>query len=335
MGRSVKRVALDFVAPMTAWAGYIRPDEGVSTCPDCGGLAQSPFANHLQSLWWGQHGEDYTQQGDAAGAHRWTAEDPEIRHQAQRSVMASPGFYVNALTEMQRFIAAQRPETPLTEDDLGRPEVEAAIVREAARLAALHNTKWMARLTDTDLEAILAAEHGIPPHLTGTFDREAKVWVPFDPAPVFTARQISAMNLSHSQIGQSACMDRVIREAGESWDCPNPDCHGGAVYDSPGIKAALDAWVRTEPPEGEGWQMWQTVSDGPISPVFATAHGLAHWMARSRYSDGLSSAQWLKFITGPGWSPSAMGFGGEGIEPNAVNMVERDDLASIFDDIDQ
>lgn len=32
------------------------------------------------------------------------------------------------------------------------------------------------------------------------------------------------------------------------------------------------------PPTGEGWQLWQTVSDGPISRVFATADELVDWM---------------------------------------------------------
>jgi len=31
-------------------------------------------------------------------------------------------------------------------------------------------------------------------------------------------------------------------------------------------------------PVGDGWQLWQTVSDGPISPVFATPEELIDWM---------------------------------------------------------
>ncbi|USN13952.1 hypothetical protein KABACHOK_01160 [Brevundimonas phage vB_BpoS-Kabachok] len=330
MGREVKRVALDFDAPMSAWAGYIRPSDGVHNCSVCNGMAQSPFANHLQKRWYGQ-GEDYTRIGDEAGAHRWTAEDPEVRQFAQKNVMQSPGYYVYGR------IGALRDETPLTQDDLSRPEVRAAILHESVRLAALFNESWMYRLSDADLDAILAAEHGIPPHLTGAFDREAKVWVPFDPAPSFTARQLSAMNLNHSQIGMGACMDRVIREAGESWDCPNPDCHAGAVYDSAQIKAALDAWVRVEPPEGEGWQMWQTVSDGPISPVFSTPEVLADYMSLSlRYSDGLSAKQWLQFITGPGWAPSAGGISGGDILPNAAGLLalRGESIEDIFSDVD-
>lgn len=336
MGREVKRVALDFDAPAGPWAGYIRPTDDVSTCTACGGRAQSAFANLLQQRWYGQGGEDYTAQGDAAGAHRWTADDPEIREQAQAIVMRAPNFYVHARSEFERFAAAQGPETPLTDQDLSRPDVDAAIVREAGRLAALHNAKWMTRLSQADLDAILAAEHGLPAHLRGTFNRAAMVWEPLDPAPTFTARQISAMNLGWAQIGQSACMDRVIREAGESWDCSNPDCHGGVVYGSPEIKAAHDAWEPTEPPAGEGWQMWQTISDGPISPVFRTAEALARWMARSSYGEGLSSAQWLAFIRGPGWAPSGMSSCAGGVVSGvAGSLAAQDDLDwEIINDID-
>jgi hypothetical protein len=34
------------------------------------------------------------------------------------------------------------------------------------------------------------------------------------------------------------------------------------------------------PPEGDGWQAWETVSEGsPCSPVFATAEELIEWAA--------------------------------------------------------
>jgi len=36
-----------------------------------------------------------------------------------------------------------------------------------------------------------------------------------------------------------------------------------------------EQWTRTEPPAGEGWQVWETVSEGsPITPVFATSEAL-------------------------------------------------------------
>lgn len=50
-------------------------------------------------------------------------------------------------------------------------------------------------------------------------------------------------------------------------------CDGSGIASD--ARAAYDAWKPTDPPAGEGWQVWETVSEGsPITPVFATADDL-------------------------------------------------------------
>lgn len=78
-----------------------------------------------------------------------------------------------------------------------------------------------------------------------------------------------------------------------------------------------------EPPVGEGWQLWQTVSDGPISPVFATADELIDWMCQpvpekdrtrfqpSPYPDMPWAQGWKREVAEPfvkdiGWAPSGI-----------------------------
>ena len=61
------------------------------------------------------------------------------------------------------------------------------------------------------------------------------------------------------------------------------------------------------PPAGDGWQMWETTSEGsPISPVFDTPETLARWLADNEASSfGSETAtydQWLSMIT-DGWAP--------------------------------
>ena len=68
--------------------------------------------------------------------------------------------------------------------------------------------------------------------------------------------------------------------------------------------------LRFDPPAGEGWQMWETVSEGsPMSPVFATPEELAQWLAdtgASALADRTATYdQWLKMIHA-GWAISAM-----------------------------
>jgi hypothetical protein len=111
------------------------------------------------------------------------------------------------------------------------------------------------------------------------------------------------------------CLDRweatnkIIAAAGldrDAWAiCPT--CKGSGI--DPETEAKYEAWERTEPPVGEGWQLWETVSEGsPISPVFQDAETLAQWMVggalhteeqRKKYD------QALRFIN-VGWAPSAI-----------------------------
>lgn len=64
---------------------------------------------------------------------------------------------------------------------------------------------------------------------------------------------------------------------------------------------------KVDPPEGEGWQLWETVSEGsPISPVFDSPESLARWMASPAYTWALSPILYetaLRFVH-MGWAPS-------------------------------
>ena len=58
----------------------------------------------------------------------------------------------------------------------------------------------------------------------------------------------------------------------------HPVCEGNG--DDPQKRASAEAWRPTEPPKGEGFQLWETLSEGsPVSPVFKTADELATWCA--------------------------------------------------------
>lgn len=69
------------------------------------------------------------------------------------------------------------------------------------------------------------------------------------------------------------------------------------------------------PPKGEGWQMWETTSDGsPISPPCKSAEDLAKWLAENKASafgsSGATYEQWLGMINA-GWAPSLVVHGGK------------------------
>jgi hypothetical protein len=83
----------------------------------------------------------------------------------------------------------------------------------------------------------------------------------------------------HDACDRFAATRAVVKAAGlsEDWGiCPV--CHGHAIH--PDDREASETWESTEPPTGEGWQLWETTTEGsPVSPVFATAEALADWCA--------------------------------------------------------
>lgn len=97
-------------------------------------------------------------------------------------------------------------------------------------------------------------------------------------------------------------------------------CEDGEGVD-PMAKAAHDAWEETPVPEGPGYQLWQTVSEGgPVSPVFEKPEGLAQWLVDNESAGSLEAA--LKWVNGPGWAPSSLGAPGKGVMSGVEFMTQ-------------
>ncbi len=117
--------------------------------------------------------------------------------------------------------------------------------------------------------------------------------------------------IGHDCLDGWSAKKKIIAAAGldpEVWGTCTA-CKGEAIDQD--AKKAYDAWEKTEPPAGDGWQMWETTSDGsPISPVMKTPEELARWLANNGASafgkDTATYDQWLGMI-GVGWAPSAVG----------------------------
>lgn len=55
------------------------------------------------------------------------------------------------------------------------------------------------------------------------------------------------------------------------------------------VEYVTDQIQRVEPPTGEGYQCWETVTEGsPISPVFKTLVELCEWLALNKSSRGIT-----------------------------------------------
>jgi hypothetical protein len=292
MGREVKRVALDFNWPLNeVWEGFLMPDRFSETpCEACcydkpptimdrlfpvprSGTGYSPHAQHLHNLWYGYTPFDPASTGSAPLRH----DTPAVRRFAERNVAHSPDFYGAG---------------------------EWAIVREARRLAALWNGQWCHHLSQDDVDVLVAA--GRLMDFTHTWSREDG-WQKIEPPVTPAAAQVNEWSLSgfgHDSINAMIVIRARCEREGFSDTCPACGGHGSTeAYE--GQRAEAEAWERSEPPMGEGWQLWETVTEGsPVSPVFATSEELAAWMSDpERGKDWVPPDVAATFIS-HGWAPT-------------------------------
>lgn len=85
-------------------------------------------------------------------------------------------------------------------------------------------------------------------------------------------------------------------------------CKGmGEISENEEELKLYDNWEPEEPPIGDGYQLWETVSVGsPVSPVFNTPEKLATWMTRNPRESGgeLAYEVAFNFVKNGGYAPS-------------------------------
>jgi hypothetical protein len=245
--REVKRVPLDFDWPQgEVWEGFLLPDRlHERKCPRCE-HGYSPHAEHLHALWYGYVPFDPA----STGSVPLTPDTPAVRRFAERNVTSAPDFYGTG---------------------------EWAIVREATRLATLWNGQWCHHLSQDDVDALVA--EGRLMDFTHTCTRESG-WQKIEPPVRPTAAQVNEWSLSgfgHDSINCGIAVSARCKREGYDDTCPTCKGHG-CIEKYPGQRAEAEAWEPSEPPAGDGWQLWETTTEGsPKSPVFATAGELAGW----------------------------------------------------------
>jgi len=116
--------------------------------------------------------------------------------------------------------------------------------------------------------------------------------------------------------------------------CPPMGCDECARFRAAAQLPSADECVQFEidPPEGPGYQMWETTSEGsPISPVFDSPEKLATWLADTGASafgsDTAGYDEWLHMIVGDGFAMSAVAFG-DGTLVNGVTAQSLPDNPS-------
>lgn len=279
MGREIKRVPLDFDAPLDKeWAGYHNPH--FKPCPESNRTCFGGDTGAAKWLW--SVCRMLALLGDEALAE---PHGDELRARGR----SYPHPY------LVEFPQAPHKDIPSDDDAKIR-----AIEDSDQRMAAVGR---------------YLREHPLP-------------LVPFGEETIALIEGLSKRERKTFGLGAGvdyAIYKRLLKVAGlpVGWGrCPV--CNGEGV--DPAAREAYDGWERVEPPKGDGWQLWQTVSDGPLSPVFATADELIEWMCQpvpvekrrrcdpKPYPDSPWGQGWRREIAEPfvkkhGWSPSAITVG--------------------------
>lgn len=281
MSREVRRVPVDFDWPLNkVWSGYFMPDRFAETpCPDCKN-GYSPRAQYLLDLWYGHVPFD----PESTGSTRLTCDTPAVRAFAERNIAHSPEFY-------------------------GRGEF--AIVREAQRLADLWNAQWCHHISQEDVDALVAGNRLWD--FTRTWSKDAG-WQTIDPPVVPTAEQVNEWSLrgmGHDSLNAGIVIGARCERDGLSDTCQLCKGHG-SLEKWRCQRSRAERWQPVEPPTGEGWQLWETVSEGsPVTPVFASREGLVDHLRSADYPRRLTRDE-AEGLVEAGWVPSGIGVEGRG-----------------------
>lgn len=365
MGRELKRVSMDFEWPLNkVWQGFINPNwQRSHKCHDCkNGYGER--AQYLEDLWYGhvsfypdkpftadnQHVVALAKRNSLHNAAYWIGvqddnPDPVIAYAACKILGRKTTYAADAAAQIVAMTCKRNVEYL----------AERMFAEELQRLLKHFNSAWMHHLTQEDVQALMKGSalwdfthRPRSPEQAEQLKREKeeggngywlKEWNGYTP----TADEVNEFSLhdfGFSGKGGVVIAARCEREGvevychickGEGRVWPDADGKTGAEW-----KKIYEDWEKSEPPTGEGYQIWETVSEGsPVSPVFATPEELALWMVGKNEAgvpNDMSVTRdtgyegWLKFINGPGWACSAVGIGGEMVSGvKAVSdMVEEE-----------
>jgi hypothetical protein len=253
MGRTLKRVPLDFAHPLKkAWPGYLNPHGG--PCPEDG---KTCFGGYTAAGKW----LDAISRLLSLLASDASIAGPE--HAAHRANRIYPHPY------LQQWEQAPRTEVPR--------DVHAEIrehENQGVRMRMLgdylrRNPPQLLPLTSELYQLIVGLNRG-----------EAIDWLSGSSAAWHIAE--SLRNAAGMPAGWGVCQV----------------CEGNA--DDPKKRAEAEAWKKEEPPAGDGFQLWETTSEGsPVSPVFAKLEELCAWCADNATTFGsfkTSAEEWRRML---------------------------------------
>jgi len=272
MGREIKRVPVDFDWPLNKVWRGFLNPHNVSVQCPDCKIGYSREGQLYQDQWYGNAPFD----PKSTGSTPFSPDNEFIVKDVRRKISypGSKEFYMRGMK---------------SEDEAVRCECE--------RMCEIYNSSWSHHLSQDDVDALVKA------------DRLHRM-----PTANPTAAEVNLhylFGMGHDSINCWVCVKARCERDGVPSTCQT--CNGEShLWPSQEAREIYDAWEQEEPPTGDAYQIWETVSEGsPISPPYTDPSILAAWMVATDDSvtKGTTFEQWVRFITGEKSAPSLMGSG--------------------------
>jgi hypothetical protein len=148
--------------------------------------------------------------------------------------------------------------------------------------------RWCDSITDDEVAALIKAN---------------RLWDLTRDGKIPTAAEVNHWNktrIGHDGINGMILVRTRAERLGVYGKCDL--CDGsGDLWCDPKYAALYDAWEPIEPPTGEGFQLWEDVTEGsPVSPVFPSLNELATWAAEHATTFGsfkASKEKWTEMLS--------------------------------------
>lgn len=175
--------------------------------------------------------------------------------------------------------------------------------------------RWCDKLTDVEVLALAksARIRDLLPNIY--FDKERNQWYTMSiPSKDRTDCEMPEMPSAelvnqhygrggfggHDGINRMICVEARAKSLGVYGVCEY--CDGeGVIWQSEEIKKLHEEWESFEPPTGEGFQLWNTTTEGhPMTPVFATLDELCQYCEHKQVSvfgsDTATKERWKEML---------------------------------------
>jgi hypothetical protein len=164
--------------------------------------------------------------------------------------------------------------------------------------ARYNAVSWSNNLTQDDVDALIEADRlwdftRVPLNdehreiVKKKIEEGGNSWLPFNNGYKPTPKEVNDWNLKtmgHDSINCNYIITARLLKEGKPYVCSK--CDGtGENWQSERAKELYESWEKYEPPTGEGFQLWETTSEGsPKTPVFKTLEELCEYCEIAKVS---------------------------------------------------